>query len=83
MFVLPLLFLKTTSDELGVYSDFTLLTSIKSWVQVPLLLLLQILLKPEAEPKEVKAPDGGAEDLLLFGKFLVRCCLAPFLKVGR
>ena len=60
MFVLPFLFLKTTSDELGVYSDFTLLTSIKSWVQVPLLPLLQILLKPEAEPKEVKAPDGGA-----------------------
>ena len=62
----PRLFLKTIfflpSPAVGVYSDFTLLRQIKSWVQVPLLPLLQI--EPEAEPEEVKTPDGAPRDLL-------------------
>ena len=49
-----------SSEELGVYSDCTLLRQIKSWVQA-----LQILLEPEADPKEIKAPDGAAAELLV------------------
>ena len=43
-----------------MYSDCTLLRQMKSWVQA-----LQILLEPEAGPKEVKASDGAAGDLLV------------------
>ena len=61
----PAVFNIKSSQELGLYSDFTSLTQIKSCAQVPLLQLLLILLELGAEPKEGKALDGAAGDLLL------------------